>query len=73
MKPGQNIHLTIPALESVGMKPLVAIVMRCKDHADGWYTIGARFLEQQPDSLIESIKTITFVTEELASAASYAE
>ncbi len=68
MTPGQNIHLTIPALEPFGANPLVAIVARCKDHADGWYTVGARFLEEQPEELIDHIKTVTFVTEELASA-----
>lgn len=73
MKSGQNIHLSIPALDSVGMRPLVAIVTRCKDHADGWYTVGARFLEQQPESLIETIKTITFVSEELAVTVSHAK
>ena len=62
---GQNLHLTIPALERLRPQPLLAHVVRCREHGDGWYTIGARFFETQPDEIIADLRAITMVTEEV--------
>lgn len=67
MESGQNIHISIPGLSGIQTKPMVAIVIRCQSHGDGWYTIGAKFHQEPPAELIENIKTVTVVMEEVAS------
>jgi len=69
MKSGQNIHITIPGLSGIQTKPMVAIVVRCRSHNDGWYTIGARFHQEPAAELIENIKTVTVVMEEISGLA----
>ncbi len=68
MEIGANLHLSVPALECLNPDPLLAHVVRCKDHGDGWFTVGAKFFEPQPEKLINQIRTITMVTEELQNA-----
>lgn len=68
MKIGQNIHITIPGLNGIQTKPIVAIVIRCQSHGDGWYTIGSKFHREPPADLIENIKTVTVVMEEFANS-----
>jgi len=65
MKRGQNVHITIPNLEGLKMKPLIAVVIRCQDHGDGWYTIGSKFLQPPSAELLNKIKTTTAVIEEI--------
>ena len=69
MKSGQNIHITIPGLNGIQIKPLIAIVIRCQDHGDGWYTIGSKFHQEPPAELLEDIKAATVVMEEIAGSA----
>jgi len=62
----QNIYISIPCLESLQAAPFVAGVVHCRDHKDGWYTVGAKFHQLQPQSFIEHLKLFTIVTEELS-------
>lgn len=54
MKPDQNICITIPILG----KPihLIALVVRCYDHGDGWYTVGAKFHTPVEKNLIQNLR-----------------
>lgn len=69
MASGQNIHIAVPGLAAMQSKPIIAIAVRCQDHGDGWFTIGARFHQPQERDVIENIKTITMVMEEIADSA----
>jgi HD-GYP domain-containing protein (c-di-GMP phosphodiesterase class II) len=62
-KPDENIYLSNPQLTAIGMGKLVAIVTRCFNHQDGWYTIEAQFLKPLAPAILEKIKTITSVRE----------
>jgi HD-GYP domain-containing protein (c-di-GMP phosphodiesterase class II) len=62
---GQHIHITVTALQETNPHPLIAAVVCSKDHGNGWYTIGARFHQLQSNELIEKIRLVTPVTEEL--------
>ncbi len=61
---GQNIHITLPTFAQKDVKPLLAFIVRCKDHEDGWYGIGARFLQMQTEEMIDHIRTVTLVADE---------
>jgi hypothetical protein len=54
IKPDKNICVTIPILN----KPihLIAVVVRCFDHGDGWFTVGAKFHSPVDKKFIQNIK-----------------
>jgi hypothetical protein len=52
-----------PAFAAVGLKDLAALVTRCRDHEDGWYTVEAEFLKPRRAEEIEQLRTVTTVRE----------
>jgi len=65
IKSGQNIHIAVGELDGQPMKPLIAVVIRCQDHGDGWYTVGSKFLQPPTSELLDKIKSTTAVMEEI--------
>ncbi|MCK5270727.1 MAG: PilZ domain-containing protein, partial [Sedimentisphaerales bacterium] len=63
LKLNENIMISIAGNDSEQQTNLIAVVIRCVDHADGWFTIGTKFHQQQSDSLIDEIRNITPVRE----------
>ena len=59
----ENILLSIAGNDSEQQINLTAVVIRCVNHANGWFTIGAQFHQQQSDSLIDKIRNITMARE----------
>ena len=59
----QNILITSPKLESVGLNKLWAVVTQCRSHGDGWYSVDAQFPNPYPPELVQKLKTITDVRE----------
>ncbi|MBN1765602.1 MAG: HD domain-containing protein [Sedimentisphaerales bacterium] len=59
----QNICIVDTKLQSIGLGRLLAVVIRCQDHSDGWYTVDAKFHKPQPPEVIEKLKTITVIRE----------
>ncbi len=59
LKLNENIMISIAGNDSEQQTNLTAVVIRCVDHADGWFTIGTKFHQQQSDSLIDKIRNIT--------------
>ena len=62
LKLNENIMISIAGNDSEQQTNLIAVVIRCVDHADGWFTIGTKFHQQQSDSLIDKIRNITPVS-----------
>lgn len=61
LEPNRNVIVSLrpqPADEEV---LLPAVVIQCKDHYNGWHTVGARFHELQDLSLIEQLRKILLV------------
>lgn len=61
LKPDQNICVSISKSGSKKPGNLIAVVVRCVDHADGWFTVGAQFHSIQSPDAISDIKNSTFV------------
>ncbi len=63
---GQNIYITIKQLDDKQLEPLIGMVVRAKNHGDGWYSLGAKFHKTQDPDLIKHIRTVTLITEEFS-------
>ncbi len=59
----QNILISTPKLKAIGLDNLLAVVTRCRDHADGWYTLDAQFHQALSPDVISKIKEVTAVRE----------
>ena len=60
----QNICISTPSCDSAAPHHLVAVVVRCMDHGDGWHTVGAQFYQEQSAQIIDSIKQRTAISKE---------
>ena len=54
----QNIYLSAPQFEQIELKQLLAVVISCRDHGDGWFTIDAQFHKQQSAEIINKLKSL---------------
>jgi hypothetical protein len=59
----QNIVISSPKLEAIALNNLSAVVTRCQDHSNGWYTVDAQFLQPQKPKVVDKIRTVTEVRE----------
>ena len=59
----QNILISAPKLQVIGLDKLLAVVTRYRNHDDGWYTVDAQFHQAQSLELISKIKKIAVVRE----------
>ncbi|KPK78062.1 MAG: hypothetical protein AMJ79_01100 [Phycisphaerae bacterium SM23_30] len=59
----QNILISALKLEAIGLNKLLAVVTRCRNHDDGWYTVDAQFHQAQSQDLISKIKEVAVVRE----------
>ena len=63
-KMDQNIcaSVTLPGEQ----KPtrLVAVVVHCVNHGDGWYTVGTRFHQMQAQAFINRVRKLVMMREQ---------
>ena len=53
---GENIYLSLVDKANMDMDHAIAMVVRCCDHGDGWFTIGARFHQLQAAEIIDQLR-----------------
>ena len=61
--PDDNLILSYPQIKALNLDHTLAIVTRCQDHGDGWYTVDAQFPKPYPTEVIDRIKNVTVVRE----------
>lgn len=56
MSPGKNICISFTDAETNKPIHLIATVVRCVEHGDGWFTVGTQFHVIQSKQFIDSVK-----------------
>jgi len=53
---GRKIYLTLPQLATTQCGQLSAVIVRCKDNGNGWFTVGAKLDQNLPPRFLDQIK-----------------
>lgn len=59
----QNIHISSPIFNKINLTKMTAVVTRCQDHGDGWFSVEAQFHVPQSPKSIAELKNVTTVRE----------
>jgi len=59
----ENIHISGSHFKEINLTKLVAVVIGCRDHGDGWYSIDTQFHQPQSPEIINKLRTVTDVRE----------
>jgi len=59
----ENIYIYGSHFSNINIIKLVAVVIGCRDHGDGWYSIDTQFHQRQSPEIINRLRTITDVRE----------
>ncbi len=60
----QNICVSVTLPGERRPTRLVAVVVHCVDHGDGWYTVGSRFHRTQPQAFIDEVRKLVMIREQ---------
>ncbi len=59
----QLIYITSNLFEKIRLTALVAVVLGCKAHGDGWFSVEAKFIKRQDPAMLCKIRELTSVSE----------
>ncbi len=59
----ENIHISGSHFKEINLTKLVAVVIGCRDHGDGWYSVDTQFHQPQSPEIINRLRTVTDVRE----------
>ncbi|MBI9016767.1 MAG: HD domain-containing protein [Phycisphaerae bacterium] len=60
---GNNICLTLPVGNNEGLINVIAKIVRCDSHHDGWFTVGVKFIKIRDEQFISKLRQIAFLQE----------